>query len=160
MKADGFKAMGMIEKELEAWARDALRVYDYMDLEVISVTNGVYQCFVPLNRNTGNHVNTVHAAFQWAAAEVLGGLIVLSNRPEDKYVPVVRSMSIEFQRPALSGITSEAMFPDRRVEAMIASLESTGRHDFELCSVVRDADGEVVAETTGRYAVRTREPAG
>ena len=149
--------MGTIENELEQWAKTNLPIYEYMDLKINSVSNGVYQCSVPLTKNTGNHINTVHAAFQWASAEMLGGLVVLSNRPDEKYVPVVKSLSIEFKRPALSGITSEARFSDDDVKVMVHSLESTGRYDFELCAVIRDVAGEVVAEARGCYAVRTME---
>ena len=126
-----------------------------MNLKVLSVADGLYKCFVPLSVNTGNHINTGHAAFQWASAEILGGLVVLSNRKDDKYVPVVRSLSIEFKQPALTDITSEAVFSMEQVEEMNTALESTGRYDFELASVIKDSEDRVVAEALGLYAVRT-----
>ena len=43
--------MGIIEKELEQWARINLPVYEFMDLQIDSVTNGVYRCSVPLTVN-------------------------------------------------------------------------------------------------------------
>jgi acyl-coenzyme A thioesterase PaaI-like protein len=146
-----------IENELEDWARDNLPIYGFMDLKVLSVSKGFYQCFVPLSVNTGNHIKTVHAAFQWASAEILGGLAVLSTRKDDKYVPVVKSLSIDFKRPALTDITSEARFSREQADLMNTALESTGRYDFELASVIRDSEGEVVAEALGHYAVRTLE---
>ena len=143
------------ENEIEVWARENLPVYEFINLKVLSVSEGLYKCFVPLSVNTGNHINTVHAAFQWASAEILGGLIVLSNRKDDKYVPVVKNLSIEFKQPARTDITSEAMFSLEQVEEMNTALESSGRYDFELASVIKDSEGKVVAETLGRYAVRT-----
>ena len=143
-----------IENEIEGWARENLPIYEFMDLKVLSVSDGLYKCFVPLSGNTGNHIKTVHAAFQWASAEILGGLAVLSTRKEDKYVPVVKSLSIEFKRPALTDITSEAQFSSKQVKVMNTALESTGRYDFDLASVIRDREGEVVAEALGQYAVR------
>jgi acyl-CoA thioesterase FadM len=82
---------------------------------------------------------------------------VLSNRPDEKYVPVVKSLDIDFKRPALTDLTSEAYFSDEEVEVMNTALASTGRYDFTLRSVIRDANDEVVAEATGCYAVRTTE---
>ena len=143
------------ESAIEAWAREHLPVYEFMDLKVLSVSQGVYKCRVPLSENTGNHINTVHAAFQWASAEMLGGLVVLSNRTDEKFVPVVKSLSIDFKQPALTDVTAEARFSMERVAAMNAALESTGRYDFDLASVIRDSAGLVVAEAVGRYAVRT-----
>jgi hypothetical protein len=40
---------------------------------------------------------------------------------------------------------------------MNSALAASGRYDFELSSTIRDANGEVVAEATGCYAVRTME---
>ena len=149
--------MGVIEEQLEQWVKKNLPIYEFMGLKIDSVSNGIYRCSVPLTRNTGNHINTVHAAFQWASAEILGGLVVLSKQPDEKYVPVVKSLDIDFKRPALTDITSEAYFSDEEVEVMNTALASTGRYDFTLRSVIRDADDEVVAEATGCYAVRTTE---
>lgn len=146
--------MGVVEEELEKWAKTNFPIYEYMGLKIVSASNGLYQCSVPLTINTGNHFNTVHAAFQWASAEILGGLIVFSNRPDEKYVPVVRSMEIEFKSPARSGITAEACFTDAEVEVMVASLKSSGRYDFELRVTIRDVAEEIVAESKASYAVR------
>jgi len=149
--------VGTIEQEVEQWAKSTLPIYEFMGLSVVSVSDGVYQCHVPLTKNTGNHINTVHAAFQWASAEILGGLVVLTKRTEEKYVPVVKSLNIEFKRPALSGITSEALFSEKDVEMMNSALAASGRYDFELSCTIQDTNGEVVAEATGCYAVRTME---
>jgi acyl-coenzyme A thioesterase PaaI-like protein len=146
-----------IESELEDWARENLPIYEFMDLNVLSASKEMYRCFVPLSASTGNHINTVHAAFQWASAEILGGLAVLSTRNDARYVPVVKSLNIDFKRPALSGITSEAQFSSKQAEAMNTALESTGRYGFEMASAIMDSRGEVVAEAVGLYAVRIRE---
>ena len=143
-----------IEKEIEAWARKNLPVYEFMDLKVINSSDGLYRCLVPLSKNTTNHIFTVHAAFQWAAAEILGGLVVLCNRKDEKYVPVVKGLNIDFKAPALSDITSTAYFADRDVVEMNSALESTGRYDFALNSKIRDTNEQVVAEAEGYYAVR------
>jgi acyl-coenzyme A thioesterase PaaI-like protein len=143
-----------IEHELEKWARENLPIYEYMDMRITSVSDGLYQCRVPLSENTGNHIGTVHAAFQWASVEILGGLVVLSSRKDEKYVPVVKGLSIEFTRPALTDITSEAFFSREQAEEMNSVLASTDRFDFDLNSVIKDADGNVVAEALGHYAVR------
>ncbi len=146
-----------IEQNIEDWCRSNLPAYEFMDLKVTSVSGGVYRCFVPLTRNTGNHINTVHAAFQWAAAEMVGGLPVLARRKDEKYVPVVKGVNIQFKRPAFSDITAEAKFSEEDVQAMNEALASTGRYDFELSSSIRNAEGEIVAQATGFYAVITME---
>ncbi|OUS24103.1 hypothetical protein A9Q98_14145 [Thalassotalea sp. 42_200_T64] len=146
--------MNIIEKDIEDWARSSIPAYQFMDVTVISVSNGLYKCVIPLNKNTGNHINTVHAAFQWAAAEMLGGLIVLTKRSSKQYVPVIRSLDIEFMRPAFTDISSEAFFSEQDVEKMNSAMKNNGRYDFELSSTIKNTDGEVVAKAKGTYAVR------
>jgi hypothetical protein len=38
-----------LENEIEAWARTNFPVYEFMELRVLSVTEGSYKCFVPLS---------------------------------------------------------------------------------------------------------------
>jgi hypothetical protein len=64
---------------------------------------------------------------------------------------------LEFKRPALSDITSEALFSEKDVEIMNSALAASGRYDFELSSIIRDTSGEIVAAATGCYAVRTMD---
>jgi hypothetical protein len=51
-------------------------------------------------------------------------------------------------------VTSEAFFSREQAEEMNSVLASTDRFDFDLNSVIKDADGNVVAEALGHYAVR------
>ena len=68
MKAENF--MDIISdttaRDIEKWARSTLPVYEFMDLKILSCSDGTYSCRVALGENTGNHVGTIHAAFQWA----------------------------------------------------------------------------------------------
>ena len=59
----------------------------------------MYRCRIPLNDQNKNHIDTVHAAIQWAAAEVLGGLVIAVNFRDPPLFVAVRSVSIDFLRP-------------------------------------------------------------
>ncbi|MBN2569308.1 MAG: YiiD C-terminal domain-containing protein [Deltaproteobacteria bacterium] len=150
----GEEIMSAIEKDIEAWLKSNLPVYDFMDFTIISASNGLYKCLVPLNKNTGNHINTVHAAFQWASAEMLGGIAVLATRSSKKYVPVVRNMYIEFIAPASTDICSEALFSNQDAEKMNLHMKNSGHYDFELSSNIKNTDGKVVAKAKSTYAVK------
>ncbi|OUS32226.1 hypothetical protein A9Q99_01370 [Gammaproteobacteria bacterium 45_16_T64] len=149
--------MNNIEKDIELWAKKYFPVYEFMDLKNISSSHGIYQCFTPLSANTGNHISTIHAAFQWATAELLGGLVVLCNRTNERYIPVVKNLHIDFLAPALTGVTSTVYFTEEDVTKMNAALENSGRYDFELKSEIRGEDDQVVSRTRGNYAVRVFE---
>ena len=145
---------GNAEVEVESFLEKVIPLYRHIDLSIESVAGGIYRCRIPLNDKTKNPLETVHAAIQFASAEVLGGLVVSSNCLGDGLFIAVRGASIEFHRFARTEIVAEAHFPDAEVARIRAELESAGEADFEVRSVIRDASGAEVASTVGRYVVR------
>ena len=151
--------MGNIEGEIQSFLRKLIPFYEHVDLSIESAKDGVYRCSLPLNDRTKNHLDTVHAAIQWASAEVVGGLVIAVNFRDARLFVAVRSVAIEFLRPARSAIIAELLFPDDRVEALRRELESQGEVEFEVRAVVRDTSQRDVATTVGRYVVRKQRPA-
>lgn len=141
-------------KQIEATVKQVLPLAKFMDVEVLSAADGDYRCRVPLNEQTKNHFNSVHAAIQWAGAELLGGLIWIQNQPGSNYRFVMREMTIRFLKPAMDDIEACAQFDDAQINAMKSDLQETGRHDFELEAEIKNKTGDVLATTTGCYAIR------
>jgi hypothetical protein len=97
----------------------------------------------------------MHAALQWASAEVLGGLVLAASGLDlSKFLGVVKSFQIDFKKPAETAVIAEAFFSDTQMGAMELALQDHGRHDFELTIVVRSVEGDTLAEAKGVYAVR------
>ena len=146
--------MSEAEDEIQSFLRRLIPFYEHVGLSIESAKDGVYRCSLPLNDQTKNHLDTVHAAIQWASAEVLGGLVIAVNFRDSRLFVAVRSVAIEFLRPARSEITAEVLFPDERVEDLRRGLESKGEVEFEVRAVVRDSSQRDVATTVGQYVVR------
>lgn len=146
--------MGETEAKIQAFLRELIPLYQHVGLVIESASNGVYRCSLPLNDRTKNHLQTVHAAIQWASAEVLGGLVIAVNFRDSSLFVAVRSMTIEFLRPARSEIVAEVVFADEQVEDIRHQLETKGDVDFEVRAVVRDSSQREVATTVGQYVVR------
>jgi len=141
-------------KQIQSAIRQILPLAKFMDVEVLAASDGEYRCKVPLNDQTKNHFNSVHAAIQWAGAELLGGLIWIQNQPSNDYRFVMREMTIRFLKPAMDDIEACAKFDDAQINAMKSDLQETGRHDFELEAEIKNKNGDVLATTTGCYAIR------
>jgi uncharacterized protein (TIGR00369 family) len=146
--------LSKLEDTIQAYLRKLIPFYEHVDLSIETAKDGVYRCSLPLNDETKNHLDTVHAAIQWASAEVLGGLVIAVNFLDSKLFVAVRSVTIEFLRPARSEITAEVLFPDERVEELRRQLESKGEVEFEVRAVVRDSSQRDVATTVGQYVAR------
>ncbi|WP_169577470.1 PaaI family thioesterase [Sinimarinibacterium sp. CAU 1509] len=145
------------EKELQSWFRTTCPLFDHIGLVVESASDGVFRCTVPLTPENSNHFDTVHAAIQWASAEVLGGLVVMSIVPLERRTQTfaaVRSVNIEFLRPARTSIVAETRFDPAESVAIRAALDEGRNSEFSLESTVRDATGEPVAIAQARYVLR------
>ena len=145
---DDLEALGAQYKKL-------CQIYDYIDLRITSMADGVFQCQVPLNDKTGNHLKIMHASVLFAIGEVLGGMVHHKYVADPaRFQPVVRDLKIDFKAPAMSTITAAAMFDEGTAVEMNKQLEATGRYDYALAATLTDTHGQVVAETLGHYAIR------
>ena len=142
------------EARLEKRFRRDFPIYDFVGLEVLSARDGVYRCFVPYRESNMNHIATIHAGIQWSASEVVGGVVIMSLFEGIPVFAVVKDVSIEFKRPARSGITVEASLDEAEAERLKAEFERKGEVGFSLHSVVRDEDGVEVAAADANYLVR------
>jgi acyl-coenzyme A thioesterase PaaI-like protein len=142
------------EAGVESLLKGLIPLYRHIDLVIECVRDGEYRCRIPLNEKTRNHFDTVHAAIQFASAEVLGGLVVQGNFLADRLFIAVLGVSIEFERAAKTEIIAQTHFGEAEVAAVRRDLEAHGEARFELHGSIRDTSDREVATTVSRYLVR------
>lgn len=141
---------------LQNFLWDLCPIYKHIGLTVESSGSGVYRCRIPISEQNLNHVGTVHGCILWAGAEVLGGLVVVSNFDHSSLFYVVRAVTIGFLKPARTDVTAEAFFADEKIEQLQDKLVRNGEAAFDLRSVIRDNHETIVAETSSEYLIRKR----
>ena len=139
----------------EAGCKKNCPIYGFLGLSVLEAEEGVFKASIPNTPDSGNHIGIMHAGALFALGEFLGGLITARylDNPR-KFQPVVRDLKIDFKAPAMTDITATAYFSVEQAAEMNAKLEDSGRYDFQQKAVLTDANGTVVAETLGSYALR------
>ncbi|RDI61285.1 YiiD C-terminal domain-containing protein [Nocardia pseudobrasiliensis] len=125
-----------------------------MGVRAVEVRPGYASSTVPIEGN-GNHFGAMYAGVLFTVAEVLGGAIQLASFDMSKYYPLVKDLQIFFRRPAKSDVRAEAHLSQEEIDRIIADADANGKGEFTLHAKVIDADGTVVAETTGLYQLRT-----
>ncbi|WP_299493887.1 DUF4442 domain-containing protein [uncultured Shewanella sp.] len=143
-----------IKIEDSHWQILEQNIYDYINLRYRCDLNGRYCVHVPLTEKTANHFQSFHAAFQFAAAESLGGIVIFETRNEQAYTPLVRSVSIDFKKPAMTDLFAEAVFSETDSQKMNLAMANTGRYDFPLTIDIKNTENEVVSILKAEYAVR------
>ena len=139
----------------EAGAKKNCPIYEFLGLTVLEAEDGVFKASIPNTKESGNHIGIMHAGVLFSLGEFLGGLITVRylDNPR-KFQPVVRDLKIDFKAPAMTDITATAYFTAEQGLEMNTKLEETGRYDFQQKAVLTDANGTIVAETLGSYALR------
>ena len=139
----------------EAGAKKNCPIYEFLGLTVLEAEDGVFKASIPNTKESGNHIGIMHAGVLFSLGEFLGGLITARylDNPR-KFQPVVRDLKIDFKAPAMTDITATAYFTAEQGLEMNTKLEKTGRYDFQQKAVLADANGTIVAETLGSYALR------
>lgn len=146
--------MEFTKEQAEQLSKEIFPLYGFMDMKIDQMSDGVFRARVPFIDNNKNHVQTMAAPIQWAIAESLGGLVWFVSQVSDKHAPLMRSMNIDFKKPATSDVTAEVSFTSEDIEKMKVALKDTNKYDFELKAVLKDADGVIVSETVAQYAIR------
>lgn len=146
--------MAIISAEnVEKFCKSSVPLFDFLDIKFEFLNDGVICCHLPYDRKVSNHLNSVYAGVQWSIAEVLGGIAFAANSVPG-YVPLLKSMNIEFKKPAMSDLVASIQFTEQDAFSMKQALESEGRYNFDLKSSVQDTQGNVVAEGLAEYAIR------
>jgi hypothetical protein len=79
---------------------------------------------------------------------------MMSALEGEPFFAVVKKVSIEFKRPARSGITTEAEFTEEAARKLRADFERDGEAGFCLHVVARDENGVEVAAAEADYLAR------
>ena len=148
-----------MEREIQELLYRVCPLYAHMGLSVEHARDGLYRCRVPLSPENINHLGTVHAALQWALAEVLGGLAVLSIFPPERFASLYAAVTwaeSEFVKPARGALIAESRLDTAEQDRVSSAVERGDEGRFDLTTIVRLEDGTVVANLSARHIVRPR----
>lgn len=122
-------------------------------IEVIELERGYARTKAPFKGN-GNHFGTMYAGVLFTVAEVLGGVMAAVTFDVARFFPLVKSVEIDFKKPATGDVFAQARLDDETIAAATAEAEADGRGRYELHATVTNAEGTVLATTVGQYQIR------
>ena len=136
---------------------NAIAFVERSGLEVLELERGRVKMRMPFEPNV-NHVGMMYAGALFTLAEVPGGAIFLTAFDASRFYPIVKDMKIRFVKPARSDVTVEVALDDEEAARIAAKAEQDGKADYVLRCELKDADGQVVAETENVYQMRAHPP--
>lgn len=114
---------------------------------------GEVRCRMPFKGN-GNHIGTMYAGALFTLAEIPGGALFLTSFDPNRFYPIVKSLNLEFLKPAKSDIVVTATLSAEEIERIAREAGELGKAAFELKLDLHDLQGTLVARSHGHYQLR------
>ena len=111
---------------------------------------------LPFTGYVHNHLQTVHAAAQYALAETASGDTLLALFPDlaGEVVPVLRDSQLKFKRPASSDICAYASVSEESVERFREQLDKKGRSMITIEVQIRDCENVITCSGSFNWFVQ------
>lgn len=123
-------------------------------IQMVKVAQEEVVVSLPLRRRNTNHLGTMHACALATAAEYASGLCVLATLDMSNHRLIMSDLQVHYPRRAESDCRVVAAWDDDSRQRALQELAQSGRHQFEMKSVVFDELGEVVAEALVTWHVK------
>ncbi|BBY99101.1 PaaI family thioesterase [Mycolicibacterium fallax] len=140
-------------EQMNAALATTIPIAGKMGVRVVEAGRGYAVTSVPAEGN-GNHFGVIYAGVQFTVAEVLGGIIALVTFDTAKYFPLVKNLDISYRAMANTDLRGEARIDEETIARIEAEAAERGKSDFTVAATVTDANGVVVATSTGHYQLR------
>ena len=123
---------------------------------VEAIDRGYVRMRMPIEGNT-NHMGSMYAGAQFILAEIPGGLIVASSFNLAQFYPVIKSVNIQFRKPAIGELTVEVRMTPEEIDRVTTSAEANGKADFSWICELKNSANEIVALSENLYQLRAHK---
>lgn len=113
---------------------------------------------MPLRFFNRNYVGTHFGGSLYAMCDPFFMLILINNLGPD-YIVWDKAATIRFKKPGTGLVKAVFHVPEERIEEIRAQVQAQGKVEPQFQALVKDADGNVIAEVDKLLYVRKKERA-
>jgi acyl-coenzyme A thioesterase PaaI-like protein len=110
---------------------------------------------MPLAGNE-NHVGSMYLGALSVLAEAGAAMCGSTIIDDQRHFPIVRSMNLNFLKPAYTDVCAEYQLEDDTIARLLAQLESAGRSEYTAEFDMLDDNGLTVATVVSTITLLTR----
>ncbi len=127
-----------------------------MGIQVDELRRGYAKVRAPLQGNE-NHIGTMYAGALFSLAEVPPGILLYTAFDADIYYPVLKEMNVRFKAPVMGDAVVEVSMSEEDIRRIGLETDENGKSEFVIEGAVKDAEGNIAAETRGTYQLRRHQ---
>jgi len=137
--------LGMLESTVKIIEKMGIRIVEMQDRHV--------KVMLPYEPNI-NHIGSVYAGSLFSVGEYIGGPLYFASFDTTRFYPIVKAVSIQFKRMAVTNMTVEATLSKADVDAIQAEAEAKGKADWKMDLEIKDQSGTVCCLLQGVWQLR------
>jgi acyl-coenzyme A thioesterase PaaI-like protein len=122
-------------------------------LKVVDLEGNKAKLMIPIEGNA-NHVGIMYAGVLFTIGEVAGGAAYAASIDIYKYFIVVKSINIQFRKPAFTDVYVVSGMDPAKVAVIEKEASEKGKADYDLAITLTDDSGNMVAELQGIWQLR------
>jgi acyl-coenzyme A thioesterase PaaI-like protein len=122
-------------------------------IQVLAMRDRYVKILMPLEGNV-NHVGIMYAGSLFTIGECMGGAIYGAAFDVQRFFPIVKEVTIQFRRPAVTDVTLELEMSEEEANKIQQEAEEAGKADFTLDLELKDTAGETVCRVSGIWQIR------
>ena len=146
----------MIEKKYQdhvSMLEGIIKIVDTMGIHIVEMWDRHVKILLPLEPNI-NHIGTMYAGSLFTAGEFIGGPLFIASFDYTRFYPIVKTINIQFRRPAATDVTVEATLSAEEVDAIQREADAQGKADWKMGLEIKDQAGEVCCLLQGVWQMR------
>jgi thioesterase domain-containing protein len=146
----------MIDKKYQDAAsmlESIVKIVNAMEIRIVEMRDRHAKVLLPLKPNM-NHIGTIYAGSLFTAGEFIGGPIFIASFDYTRFYPIVKSIDIQFKRPATTDVTVEADLTVDEVDAVQKEADAQGRANWKMNLEIKDQAGAVCCLLQGVWQMR------
>ena len=146
----------MIEKKYQdhvSMLEGIIKIVDTMGIHIVEMWDRHVKILLPLEPNI-NHIGTMYAGSLFTAGEFIGGPLFIASFDYTRFYPIVKTINIQFRRPAATDVTVEATLSAEEIDAIQREADAQGKADWKMGLEIKDQAGEVCCLLQGVWQMR------
>ncbi len=132
---------------------------ELVGIQVLSAEPTRSRCKMQYRASLGNHVNSVHAAAQYALIEAASGAALMASFAEmlDDVIPLAAGSEVAYRAPALGDCTADAVVDQEDIERVKDELRTAKRAKIGVRVNLADSHGTISTEATMFWHLRVKQ---
>lgn len=142
-------------KKMIEYLETAIGIIKKMGVRIVDFRTRYVKVLLPLKPNV-NHIGTMYAGSLFSLADFAGGVLFFTSFDHARYYPVLKEVTIQYRRPAMSDVTVELGLTPEQAGRIIRMADEQGKAEWAMDMELKDEADEICCLVHGVFQMRKK----